>query len=117
MRRELVERAREGDHEAFEELARLAIGRLYAVAFLILRDQALAEDATQEALVAAWRDLSGLRDPDRFDAWVRKLLVRACYREARRQRLARIEASVTVIDAIEPDRSIELADRDEIEHG
>jgi RNA polymerase sigma-70 factor, ECF subfamily len=117
MRRELVERARAGDHEAFGEIARLAIGRLYAVAFLILRDQAQAEDATQEALVAAWRDLAALRDPDRFDAWIRKLLVRACYREARRQRLARIDASVTVIDVIEPDRSIELVDRDEIEHG
>ena len=77
MPRELVERARAGDHEAFGELARLVIARLYAVAFLILRDQAQAEDATQEALVAAWRDLSGLRDPDRFDAWIRKLLVRA----------------------------------------
>ena len=81
MRRDLVERAMAGDHDAFSELARVSIGRLYATARLILRDDGRAEDATQEALVAAWRDLSALRDPDRFDAWLHRLLVRACYRE------------------------------------
>ena len=64
MQRDLVERAMAGDHGAFSELARDSIGRLYAVARLILRDQDRAEDATQEALVAAWRDLSALRDPE-----------------------------------------------------
>ena len=82
MRRDLVERAMAGDHDAFSELARISIGRLYATACLILRDDRSAEDATQEALVAAWRDLSALRDPDRFEAWLHRLLVRACYREA-----------------------------------
>ena len=83
MQRDLVERAMAGDHGAFSELARASIGRLYGAAWLILRDDQRAEDATQEALVAAWRDLSALRDPDRFDAWIRRLLVRSCYREAR----------------------------------
>jgi hypothetical protein len=77
MQRELVERAMAGDHGAFAELARASIGRLYAAARLILRDDHRAEDATQEALVAAWRDLSALRDPDRFEAWLHRLLVRA----------------------------------------
>ena len=86
MRRDLVERAMAGDHDAFSELARVSISRLYATARLILRDDGRAEDATQEALVAAWRDLSALRDPDRFDAWLHRLLVRACYREIRRGR-------------------------------
>lgn len=86
MDRDLVERAMAGDHDAFSELARISIRRLFVVARLILRDQALAEDATQEALVVAWRDLSGLRDPARFEAWLHRLLVRACYREARRAR-------------------------------
>ena len=86
MRRDLVERAMAGDHDAFSELARISIGRLYATARLILRDDGRAEDATQEALVAAWRDLSALRDPDRFDAWLHRLIVRACYRESRRGR-------------------------------
>jgi RNA polymerase sigma-70 factor (ECF subfamily) len=120
MHRDLVERAMAGDHEAFGELARLSIGRLYAAAHLILRDQGQAEDATQEALVAAWRDLSALRDPDRFDAWLRTLLVRACYREARRGRRTRIAATVPSIPSIQPavpDRSADIADRDEVERG
>ena len=69
--RELVERAMAGDEEAFNELTRLSIGRLFAIARLILRDEAKAEDATQEALVSAWRHIRSLRDPDRFDAWLR----------------------------------------------
>ena len=85
MHRDLVERAMAGDREAFTELTRLSIGKLYAIARLILRDNERAEDATQEALVAAWRQLSALRDPDRFEAWLRRLLVRACYREADRE--------------------------------
>jgi DNA-directed RNA polymerase specialized sigma24 family protein len=52
----------------------------------ILRDIDLAEDATQHALVAIWRDLPQLRDPERFDAWSYRLLVRACYAEGRRSR-------------------------------
>ena len=118
MHRHLVEQAMAGDHDAFAELARARIGRLYAIAVLILRDPGRAEDATQEALVAAWRDLSALRDPDRFDAWLRRLLVRACYRESN---LARRNPTIDVhVPSIEPtvtDGSIAMADRDEIERG
>ena len=59
-----------GDHDAFSELARIAIGRLYAIARLILREDAAAEDATQEAIVAAWQHIRAVRDPDRFEAWL-----------------------------------------------
>ena len=118
MRRELVERAMAGDHDAFSELARVSISRLYAAARLILRDDALAEDATQEALVAAWRDVSALRDPDRFEAWLHRLLVRACLREARRgRRRWSIESEVRPMHSVEPDPSIDLADRDELARG
>jgi RNA polymerase sigma-70 factor (ECF subfamily) len=79
-----VVRAREGDHVAFSELAARSIGRLTAAAQMILRDQYGAQDAVQDTLVEAWRSLPGLRDPDRFEAWLRKLLVRACYRRAKR---------------------------------
>ena len=75
-----------GDHAAFSELAAAAIGGLYRVAYLILRHPEAANDAVQNALFTAWRDIRGLRDPDRFEAWLHRLTVRACYRLARRER-------------------------------
>jgi RNA polymerase sigma-70 factor, ECF subfamily len=122
MQRDLVERAMAGDHDAFSELARNAIGRLFVVARLILRDEGRAEDATQEALVTAWRRLDGLRDPDRFDAWLHRLLVHACYREARRDR-RRGSIEVRIDPLVMPeasrvlDSSVDLADRDQLERG
>lgn len=83
---DLVVRASAGDHAAFSQLAAAAIGGLYRVAHLILRDGDLANDAVQNALIAAWRDIRGLRDPNRFDAWLHRLTVRACYRMARTER-------------------------------
>ena len=118
MHRELVERAMAGDHDAFSELARVSIGRLYAVARLILRDPHRAEDATQEALVVAWRDLSALRDPDRFEGWLHRLLVRACYREASRgRRRWTVETEVREWEGSVPDTTDGLADRDQLERG
>jgi RNA polymerase sigma factor (sigma-70 family) len=117
MQRDLVERAMVGDHEAFSELARLWIDRLYAVARLILRDDDAAQDATQEALVVAWRDMRMVRDPERFESWLRQVLVRACYREARQERNRhRIERQVGPLDRGSSDPSLQLADRDQIEH-
>jgi len=115
MQRDLVERAMVGDREAFTELGRLWIDRLYAIARLILRDGDRAQDATQEALIAAWRDLRGLRDPDRFDAWMRRLLVNACYREARKdKRRLRAEGNVRPLDEAVPDPALLSADRDQL---
>ena len=82
----MVDRAMHGDHDAFAALIGLATNRLFALACLILRDSDRAEDATQEAIVAAWRELPRLREPKRFDAWLRRLTVNACYDEARRVR-------------------------------
>src|SRR4051794_4569524 len=75
VQRDLVEAARLGDHEAFQVLASSAGDRLYAIARLTLRDAHLAEDAVQDALVHAWRKLPTLRDPDRWDAWLYRLIV------------------------------------------
>lgn len=86
MQRDLVERAMNGDREAFSDLARASMDRQYAVASLILRDSDRAQDAVQEALVTAWRDMRAIRDPDAWDAWLHRLTVRACYRLARRER-------------------------------
>jgi RNA polymerase sigma-70 factor (ECF subfamily) len=113
---ELVARAQRGDHEAFDALATGAYHRLYAVARRILRDPYAAEDAVQEALVRAWRDLRSLRDRDRFDAWVHRLLVHACMDQARRTRRRPVEVGEIEIEPAEPRDDVgRLADRDELE--
>ena len=89
--RDLVERARNGDHDAFAALVHGSIARLDAAARLILRDAELARDAIQEALMRAWRDLPGLRDPERFDAWLYRLVTHACIDAARHRRRQALE--------------------------
>jgi RNA polymerase sigma-70 factor (ECF subfamily) len=118
MDRDLVVRAREGDHDAFAELAGAAISRLDAAAWLILRDAELAKDAVQDALVRAWRDLPTLRDPDRFDAWLHRLLVHACIDEARRQRRRPVALELTQLDGpVVTGHESVIADRDQLERG
>ncbi|MDQ2934008.1 MAG: sigma-70 family RNA polymerase sigma factor [Chloroflexota bacterium] len=115
---DLVVRAQGGDEEAFASLALAAGDRLHAVAHRILRDIDLAEDATQQALLNVWRDLPQLRDPARFDAWSYRLLVRACYAEARRTR--RWAPNLRLLPADEPLAAEGLrvvVDRDQLERG
>jgi RNA polymerase sigma-70 factor (ECF subfamily) len=114
---ELVERARRGDREAFSVLAAGAVDRLYAIARMVLRDTELAEDATQEALVRAWRDLPTLRDVERFDAWLYRLIVRASADIGRHRRRWRAEVAMLPQEPSEPDHTSALADRDQIQRG
>jgi RNA polymerase sigma-70 factor, ECF subfamily len=117
VRRELVERARSGDRDAFATLAADSIGRLFNIAQLMLRDRDLADDAVQETLLLAWRDLKRLRDPDGFDAWLHRILVRSVYREANRER-RRLPQSPQVAEvATGPDAAHGVDDRDAIERG
>jgi RNA polymerase sigma-70 factor, ECF subfamily len=90
-----------GDRDAFAALVSRATNQAYALACLMLRDSDRAQDATQDAFVRAWRDLPSLRDADRFDAWLRRLVVNACYDEARKVH-RRAEVSL----AFMPERSI-----------
>ena len=117
MDRDLVERARAGDRDAFAHLVHQVSDRLYAVAFRILRDTGLAEDALQNALVTAWRQIPHLRDADRFDAWIHRVLINSCYVEARRTRqwTARVRALPDHDGPSTPDASRAAADRDELE--
>ena len=114
--RDIVERAMRGDREAFGVLVGLTSDRMYAVASRILRDTHLAEDALQGALVTAWRDLPTLRDPDRFEAWVRKLVVHACYAEARRRNTWAANVRVLPVDGpAGPDEIVSVSDRDALD--
>ena len=114
--RDVVERAMRGDREAFGVLVGHTSDRMYAIATRILRDTHLAEDALQSALITAWRDLPTLRDPDRFEAWVRKLVVHACYAEARRRNTWAANVRLLPVDGpAGPDEIVSVADRDTLD--
>jgi RNA polymerase sigma-70 factor, ECF subfamily len=116
--RDVVERAGRGDHDAFALLVDASIGRLEAVAYLIVRDHELARDAVQDAYIRAWRDLPGLRDPDRFDAWIHRLTVNACLDAVRKRRRRPIEVEIEPISPpVIGDETGVIADRDIIERG
>jgi RNA polymerase sigma-70 factor, ECF subfamily len=116
--RDLVEAAQRGDREAYVDLVRPRADRLFATAQRILRDVDRAEDAFQDALVIAWRDLRSLRDPDRFDAWLQRLLINMCIRHATRERRRVANLRVLPVDGpAAPDELMTIADRDQIERG
>jgi RNA polymerase sigma-70 factor (ECF subfamily) len=115
---ELVTAAQRGDAEAFAALARLSADRLYAVAVRVTRDRQRAEDALQQALIATWQELPRLRDPERFEAWTYRLVVRFAVQEARggsqpgREVYALPEHQPTPGDA-----AADVATRDQLERG
>jgi RNA polymerase sigma-70 factor (ECF subfamily) len=116
--RELVDRAGRGDHDAFAALVGASIARLEAVARLIVRDQELARDAVQDAYIRAWRDLPGLRDPERFDAWLHRLTVHSCLDAVRRRKRRPIEVELSpIMSPSVGDETRGIADRDQIERG
>jgi RNA polymerase sigma-70 factor, ECF subfamily len=118
MKPDLIQRAQQGDQAAFEDLIRDAYDRLYAIAHRILRDRLAAEDAVQDAIVRCWRDLRGLRDPKRFEAWLHRLLVNACRDQARRGRRRPTEVYGSEADPPASDDDYgRLADHDELERG
>jgi RNA polymerase sigma-70 factor (ECF subfamily) len=112
----LVTRAQGGDQGAFSDIAAAIAGRLYAVAFRILRDHDRADDATQQAIVRIWRELPRLRNADRFDGWAYRILVNACYAEVRRAKRGH-EVPGFGEEPMAPDDAITVADRDRLERG
>jgi RNA polymerase sigma factor (sigma-70 family) len=116
VQRILVNQAKRGDREAFDALTRTVGDRCLAIAFRILRDIDLAEDAVQTALITAWRELRTLRDPDRFEPWLHRILTHACYAEARRRRLWSTSIRVLPLeDTYGPDDTQSVHDRDQLE--
>lgn len=112
----VVERAMVGDADAFATLMRREAPRMVRVAGIMLRDEQWAQDAVQQAMVRAWRDLPRLRDPDRFDAWFRRVVVNSCYDEARRQRRHHTSAMTSAPDVSLHDRSTDIVERDRLDH-
>jgi len=111
-----VDRAKQGDAEAFDALARSVGDRCMAIACRILRDADQAEDAVQAALIIGWRELRTLRDPDRFEPWLHRILTNECYAESRRGR--RWSADVRVVPMVEPaqpDEFLTVHDRDQLD--
>jgi RNA polymerase sigma factor (sigma-70 family) len=115
---DLVDRAKAGDHGSFERLAAGSIDRLYAVACRVLRDPSAAEDAVQDCLVRAWRDLRALRDPSRWDAWLYRLLVNACRDEQRRRQRRPVTIAVDHVELPGGSEGVDgIERRDELERG
>jgi len=118
MDRELVARAQRGDESAFETLAVASHARLYRVARGVLRDDDAADDAVQRTLVQMWRKLPQLRDADRFEAWSYRLVVNACYDEAKgSRRWTRVIPLDTHRAPVAQDELHRVEDFDELEHG
>jgi RNA polymerase sigma-70 factor, ECF subfamily len=116
--RDLVEAAQHGDEAAFVALIHPRAPRLLAMAHRIVRYGDLAEDCLQDALVLAWRDLRGLRDADRFDAWLRRLVVNRCIRQASRERRRTSRLRELPLDgAAGPDDIAAVAVREQLERG
>jgi RNA polymerase sigma-70 factor (ECF subfamily) len=117
MRADLVERARNGDREAFGQLAAGEVDRLLVIARLIMRDTDHADDAVQETLIRCWRQLPNLRDIDRFDAWLYRILVHAAADEAKRHRQLVRSIQVVDVESSIQDTVQRIADRDQLERG
>lgn len=122
LQRDRVKRAADGDQEAFESLVRLSAGRLFAIAYRVLRDHDHAEDALQQTLVTIWNELPRLRDPDRFEAWSYRLIVRASVAQARHERRGEpvvhfLPNDADTIATQGPDEFDRIADRDQLERG
>jgi len=116
MRRQLVAQAQQGDPRAFDMLVAESVDRLYAIAYRILRHGPSAEDATQQALVNAWRHLPSLRDPDRWEAWTYRLVIRAAFAEHRNRRREAPPGALTD-GATDTDPYPSVHDRDQLERG
>ena len=114
----LVDRAQKGDEDAFAALTQAVGDRCMAIAYRILRDAALAEDAVQTALTTAWRELPALRDHARFEPWLHRTLVNVCYAEAKRRRRASANVLAMVPESFHTaDEILTVHDRDQLERG
>ena len=100
------------DVTAFEAAVHAESGRLFAVAYSILRDPQDAQDAVQETMELAWRSWAALRDPSKRGAWLRRICVRRAIR-TRRRLLPRLWLAETIAGPApaEPDLDLDRSYR------
>lgn len=114
---QLIGRAKRGDKEAFTALVLEFGDRLYAVAYRILRDTGRAEDVVQQVFLTAWRELRHLRDDERLEAWLYRLLVNSAYAEVRHTK--RWQPGLRVVAGLDSDATedaqLSVVLRDELE--
>lgn len=115
----IIDRARHGDKDAFTSIVLRFGDRLYSIAYRILRDTGRAEDAVQNAFLAAWRELPRLREDSRLEAWLYRLLVNACYAEVRHT--TRWQPGLRLVDSpadpVADDDQLSVERRDQLERG
>jgi RNA polymerase sigma-70 factor (ECF subfamily) len=99
--RSLIDRARNGDLDAFETIVRARMDAVYRLTNAILGDEADARDAAQETFVLAWRELPRLRDSDKFEAWLQRVAVNAARMTLRARGRRRVrEIPSSQVDAL-----------------
>jgi len=114
--RELVERAQAGHVAAFTALVERFQEMGFGYALAILGDVHLAQDATQEAFVAAFRNLGQLRHPDKFPRWLRGIVRRQCWHLLRQRRAVTVPLDEAAqLAAPAPDVAQQVAERAELE--
>jgi RNA polymerase sigma factor (sigma-70 family) len=113
--RELVMDARGGDDLAFMGLVELETPDAFRLSLAILRERHDAEDALQEAFVRAWRELPRLKNPEKWPAWFRRIVVTTAIDTGRRKKARRLVPLGFHEPEPAPDRSAGLADRDELD--
>jgi RNA polymerase sigma-70 factor (ECF subfamily) len=115
---QIVERARRGDLDAFESIVRDRMGVVYRLTYAIVGNEADAADATQDAFVAAWKQIRSLRDTSRLEAWLGRIAInsaRMVVRARRRRSVREIRSleTVAITAAAQPDSpGLSPADRD-----
>ena len=88
---ELINQAKKGNKEAFSKLVQIYLPRLYRIARAKLREESDIEDAIQETMVKAYLKLNSLKDNNKFEFWITKILVNECNNIYRKNKIVHIE--------------------------
>ena len=111
----LIHAAADGDDAAFEAIIAGRLARTFRIALAILGSEADARDATQDAWLQAWRQLATLKDPERFDPWLDRIVVNACRMTIRRKRVRQIPMPSDFDRPDKPQGADGFAERDALE--